>query len=47
MDSNNDKVMQTLYYDILFIGKTSEMAEVAKLLLKRLKVRDRKLEEPD
>ena len=31
----------------LFIGKISEMAEVAKTLMKKLKVRDKILEEPD
>ena len=31
---------QSLYYDMLFFGKTSEMAEVAKTRMKRSKVRD-------
>ena len=47
MENTNDKINQSLFYDMLFVGKSSEMAEVAKTLMKKLKVRDKILEEPD
>ena len=47
IDNKNDKITQSLYYDMLFSGKTSEMTEVAKTLINKLKVRDKILEEPD
>ena len=46
-DKTNYKITQSLFYDMLFIGKSSEMAEVAKALMQKLKVRDKILEEPD
>ena len=42
-----EKVPQTVFYDLLFIGKTSEMSEVAKILMKRLKVRDKLMDEEE
>ena len=47
MENTSDKINQSLFYDMLFVGKSSEMAEVAKTLMKKLKVRDKILEEPD
>ena len=46
-ENKNDKIIQSLQYDMLFSGKISEMTEVAKTLIMRLKVRDKILEEPD
>ena len=46
MENTNDKINQSLFYDMLFVGKSSEMAEVAKTLMTKLKVRDKILEEP-
>ena len=40
-------VPQTLFYDLLFTGKTSEMSEVAKILMKRLKLRDKLMDEEE
>ena len=47
IDKENDKITQSLSYDMLFSGKTSEMTEVAKIIMNRLKVRDKILQEPD
>ena len=41
----DEKVPQPEFYNVLFIGKTSEMSEVAKILMKRLKVRDKLMDE--
>jgi hypothetical protein len=43
----DDMVPQTLFYDLLFTGKTSEMSEVAKILMKRLKLRDKLMDEEE
>ena len=37
IDNKNDKITKSLYYDLLFFGKTIEKAEVEKQLIKRLK----------
>ena len=42
--NTNDKITQSLVYDMLYTGKINEMA---KSLMLRLKVRDKILEEPD
>ena len=39
------KIPQAVFYDLLFTGKSSEMSEVAKILMKRLKVRDKLMDE--
>ena len=40
-DEKNDNVTKPIFYDLLFDGTTSEMAEVAKVLMKRLKRREK------
>ena len=42
-----ERVPQTVFYDLLFIGKTREMSEVAKILMKRLKLRDKLMDEEE
>ena len=44
---SNDKVMEPIFYDCFFNGKVSEMINLAKELKKRLKIRDKILEEMD
>ena len=46
-EGENEEYIQTLFYDMFYSGKTSEMSEVAKILMKRLKVRDKILEEQE
>ena len=45
--NNNDKIIQSLHYDMLYSGKISEITEVATTLITRLKGKDNILEEAD
>ena len=43
----DENTTQSVFYDLFFVGKTSEMVEVAKVLMKRLKVRDKLLDDQE